>query len=361
MISISKQLRRVGLVAVALGSIGLSGQAFAQNTLSGTPIVNTATVNYSVSSIAQTPVTAAATFVVDTAINLNVTDTGTTQTLVTPGQPNALTVFTLTNTSNIASSFTFAATQPTTDGFDMYPQGGSATGNLNVYVDANANGTYEPLTDTQSTIPSLGRNLSIAVFVLGDTPIGTANGLIAQVRLTATARDTAAGNPAWVTTPGADTAMGVQIVVRNSTAFDDDEYLVQSAALAVAKSSSVIWDPLNLFSVNAKAIPTAIMEYAISLTNTGTVSATLVSISDPIPTNTTFSATNPYNAGASNVSITVGVAAPTFCLAEAGGTDSNSDGCVRTAGGTLTVGAPALSTIASGGTPVVVRFRVTIN
>jgi uncharacterized repeat protein (TIGR01451 family) len=102
------------------------------------------------------------------------------------------------------------------------------------------------------------------------------------------------------------------------------------------------------------------MEYGITLTNTGAVSASVVTITDPVPTNTTF-ANATYNAGASNVSITVG-AATTFCQAEAGGTDSNADGCFRTAGGVLTVGAPALSTIATGaGNAVTVRFRVTIN
>src|SRR3982751_3421839 len=106
MISAFKQMRRVGLAAVALGLIGMSGTAFAQNTASGTSISNTATVNYSVNSIAQTPVNASTSFLVDTVINLNVT--GGTTVNVTPGQTAAVTIFTLTNTSNIASNFTVA-------------------------------------------------------------------------------------------------------------------------------------------------------------------------------------------------------------------------------------------------------------
>jgi hypothetical protein len=47
-------------------------------------------------------------------------------------------------------------------------------------------------------------------------------------------------------------------------------------------------------------------------------------------------------------------------MAEAGGTDNNSDGCVRTVGGALSVGAPAITTVAAGST-VTVRFQVTIN
>jgi hypothetical protein len=61
------------------------------------------------------------------------------------------------------------------------------------------------------------------------------------------------------------------------------------------------------------------------------------------------------------VSITVGAGSPTFCSAESG-SDSNGDGCFRTAGGVLTVGAPAITQVAQGGvaTRLSVRFRMTI-
>ena len=58
MFNVHKQIRRVGLAVVAVGSIGLSGQAFATGTPSGDIITNTATVNYTVASVAQTPITA---------------------------------------------------------------------------------------------------------------------------------------------------------------------------------------------------------------------------------------------------------------------------------------------------------------
>ena len=61
-----KQIRRVGLAVVAVGSIGFAGQAFAQNTPSGDTITNTATVNYTVNSVTQTPISANAAFTVDT-------------------------------------------------------------------------------------------------------------------------------------------------------------------------------------------------------------------------------------------------------------------------------------------------------
>jgi uncharacterized repeat protein (TIGR01451 family) len=212
----------------------------------------------------------------------------------------------------------------------------------------------------------------VYVFIVADTPVTATNGGAANVRLTATTAD-AGTNGVTLTTenPGtADTALSMDVVFIdagvnvNRVVFADDQYFVQTAALAVAKTSTVVSDPINGTAgpgVFPKAIPLAVMEYGITLTNTGAVPATVVTITDPIPANTTF-ATGTYNAGASNVSIQTG-ATTTFCVAEAGGTDSNADGCVRTAGGVLSVGAPALATVATGGAAnaVTVRFRVTIN
>jgi uncharacterized repeat protein (TIGR01451 family) len=341
-----QQMRRVVLAAVALGSIGMSGTAFAQNTASGTTVTNTATVNYSVNSIAQTAINASTNFVVDTVVNLNVT--GGTTVNVTPGQTAAVTIYTVTNTSNATSNFNLAPTNQAGDQFD-------AT-NLAVRVDGNGNGTYEPANDTATSITGLVRNGSVAVFILGDIPGTATNTQTAIARLTASAINPAT-SAAWVNDAGADVQGTVQIVVANNTAFAQDTYVVATATLGVTKTSSVISDPFN-GTTNPKAIPGAVMQYAIAIANTGSQAATLQSINDPIPTNTTFLAGQ--FAGTTDVSVQVNAAPATFCVAEAGGTDTNADGCVRTVGGALTVGAPAITTVAAAAT-VTVRFRVTIN
>ena len=96
MISVFKQKWRIALATVALGSIALSGTAFAQNTASGVTITNTATVNYSVASISQTPISAVAAFVVDTVIDLNVTPVASAVTF-TPGQTGVAKAFTVSD------------------------------------------------------------------------------------------------------------------------------------------------------------------------------------------------------------------------------------------------------------------------
>jgi uncharacterized repeat protein (TIGR01451 family) len=335
-------MRRVGLAAVALGSLAVSGQVFAQNTASGTTISNTATVNYSVNSVNQTPVSASTSFLVDTVINLNVTG-GVTYN-VTPAAIGQVATYTVTNTSNITSNFTLGVTNEAAaaNDFDM--------NNLVVHVD-NGDNVYNAVDDTATSITGLASGVSRTVFVTGDVPGGALNNEDAPVRLTATAIEPVSGL-AWVNDTNADDPDVVQIVVANAAAFGDDTYHIQTATLGVTKSSAVITDNLVPPSANPKAIPGATVEYTITISNTGSQAATLQSISDTMPAATTFRA-DEYP-GATDVSIQVDANPVTYCTSTA-----DADGCVLT-GTTLTVGGPTLTSIAAGST-IVVRFRVTIN
>jgi uncharacterized repeat protein (TIGR01451 family) len=201
-------------------------------------------------------------------------------------------------------------------------------------------------------------------------PVTATNAQYANVRLTAAAavnntpatlltQSAGADNPATVEIVFADGAGAGGDALRNGRFAADDQYAVQSAALSVLKASTVVSDTFN-GATNPKAIPGATVEYAVTVTNTGAVAATGLAIADPLPANTTF-LQNGYSSGTRDVQISVG-ATNTFCIAEAGGTDSNADGCVRTAGGALQVGAPALGAVAVGAAnAVTLRFRVTIN
>jgi len=344
MTSVLKQMRRVGLAVVALGSIGISGTAFAQvtGTPSGDTVSNTATVNYTVGTVAQAPITATAAFTVDTVIRFTVTTTSAEN--VTPGQTGLIAAFTVDSASNISSNFSLALTPVVApdDDFDM--------SNIVIRVD-DGDGVYEtsdPVATSITGLESVGR----VVWVTSDVPINRLDGDTSNIRITATAINPST-SAAWINDTGADVAGGAaQIVVANATAEDDAVYTVQTATLAVTKSSSVITDNLVPPSANPKAIPGATVEYQILIQNTGSQPATLNSISDPVPGATTF-ATGQY-AGSTDVSITVGAGAPTFCTVAA-----DADGCTLT-GTTLTVGAPAITSVAANST-VTVRFRVTIN
>ncbi|HPF25873.1 MAG TPA: hypothetical protein PK159_04700 [Steroidobacteraceae bacterium] len=379
-----RQLKKVVAVLIACGSVGVAQQAYGAGTPANTAINNRATVNFSVNGVVQAPIESSptgnsvpgannganTTFVVDNRIDLTVTEVSGNATGTTPGQPNGVTAFTVTNTGNSAQGYQLTPTNLTggtlfgaSDVFDM--------ANLRVFVDANGNSTYEPATDTATSINTLAPDANVIVFVVADTPITATNGQAANVRLTArTAAPGTNGATLMTETAGAETPGTVDVVFGDGTAggnvardgqgFADDQYLVSAATLTVAKARTVVSDPFN-GTTNPKSIPGAVLEYAVTVTNSGGTAATGVVITDPVPANTTF-ANGTYNAGASNVQLQVGANPATFCVAEAGGTDTNTDGCVITAAGVLTVGAPALATVATGaGNAVTVRFRVTIN
>jgi hypothetical protein len=310
-----------------------------------------------VSAVAQTPVSAANSFTVDTIVRFNLT--GGTTVNVAPGQTNQYQTYTLTNTSNTTSQFTLAPSNDSAgDDFEMKLPGTSTDG-VNVYADTNGNGVYDAGTDLQVTanvtLTSVAPTNTAVYFVVGDTPIGATNNLNANVTLLATAIDPTT-SAAWVNDTGADAQGGTaQIVVGNGTATRPGTFHVQTATLAVTKASSVISDPINLTGAGRKAIPGAVMQYQILVVNSGSQSATLQNITDPVPAATAFRQGD--FTGSTDVEIQVGAAPATYCIAESGA-DSNADGCFRT-GATLTIGAPAITTVAAS-SQVAVRFHVTI-
>lgn len=379
----NKLWQRAWLTAMALGTLGVLQNAYAVGTAASTSITNRATVNYTVGGVAQSPIESSpagnttpgvgngtnTAFVVDNKVDLTVTEVSGAATIVNPGQLNAVAVFRVTNTGNAPQAYQLAPSNlagtvlfGNTDNTDV--------NNLRVFVDANNNGTFEAAIDTATSITTLAADANVRVFIVADVPVTATNGQFSNVRLIAS---TAVNNTPAVLltqTAGADTPGAVDVVFADGagTAGDvardgkhsaDDQFAVQSAALTLQKTSVVISDPFNA-AVNPKAIPGAVIEYTVVVTNNGAVAAAGVAVTDPPPANTTF-LQNVYSAGTRDVQISVG-ALNTFCVAEAGGTDTNADGCVRTAGGSLSVGAPALATVATGAAnAVTVRFRVSIN
>jgi uncharacterized repeat protein (TIGR01451 family) len=286
------------LAVVALGA----SPAFAAGTTAGTTVTNTVTLNYSVGGVGQTAITDDDQFVVDRKINLTVAEVGTTTTTVSPGQADAITAFTVTNTSNAVLDFALSSAQQTggagahsnTDNFDV--------SGVAIFVDVNNNGTYESATDTATFIDELAADASKTVFILGDVALARVTGDVAAVTLTATAREsgtagsqgaavtqTAGANTAGVDTVFADLA-GATDAARDAAHSAKDDYTVLAANLSVTKTSSVISDPFN-GTTNPKMIPGAVVEYCIAISNAaGGATATNVSITDPIPANTTYSA-----------------------------------------------------------------------
>ncbi|MFH1688736.1 MAG: hypothetical protein ABIE42_00685 [Candidatus Eisenbacteria bacterium] len=300
-----KRCTVAGLVSPLLAGVlvvGLSLTAQAAGTASGTSVDNTATIDYQVGGVDQTPVTDIVSFVVDNRIDLTVSTNDVAAVVVVPGAGSQVLTFTVTNDGNTTQDYSLTAQVASgtwggaTDNFD-------ATG-VQVFVDGNGNGIYEPATDTASYIDELIADDSVGVFVVGSIPLaridddGALYDLVAQTAeggvpgtqgADVTSDDSGiADNPATVEIVFADGA-GTADALYDGQHSSRDAYLVVTATIGVAKSSSVVTDPIN-GAVNPKAIPGATVRYTITVSNTGSAGATSVVIVDTTPTNTTYSA-----------------------------------------------------------------------
>lgn len=350
-------LRLAVLAGLALGG---GSQAWAAGTGAGTTVSNTATVNYEVGGVAQTAVDSNTTsFVVDRKINLTVAEVGGATTQVVPGGTARVTTFTVTNTSNSPLDFSLAAANKTGDDFDL-------TG-LTAYVESGATAGFQATEDIATYIDELVADGSATVYVVGDVPAGVVNGNDADVSLTATAHQsvdaitgvyvatagslaaaaaesntTSADNTAFVDTVFADAAgTATGDVAEDGKHSDDDAYTVSTATLSVTKSSTVVSDPFNGVSANAKAIPGAVIEYCLDVNNGGAAAADNIVLTDAIPANTSYVAgsmkINAAGTGAacdvgSGTAVTDIVDAPTPDAAEYDGTAApNGAVTIRTA------------------------------
>lgn len=363
MIFIQRPLARSLLALAALGSLGVLREAHAVGTDAATNITNTATVNYSVGAVAQAPISASASFLVDRRIDFTVSEVNGAATSVNPNQPNQATTFTVANTGNATQEFRLTgANRPNGDTLFGQTDNGDVEEPPRVFLD-DGDGVFDA-GDTQVSFVSVAEDATVTVHVVANIPAGLANGTYANVRLTAAAAQAGtSGATLEVETAGPDTA-AVDVVFADGTAggnvgrdgqgFAHDQYAVVAAALTVTKTSDVISDPVNGVSADAKAIPGAVIEYVLTLANAAGAGAPAasISLSDPVPANTSF-ATGAFGGAGQDISVSANGGPVSYCTAAA-----DADDC-SVAAGTLTVGATTLGSIAAGGN-VVVRFRVTI-
>jgi uncharacterized repeat protein (TIGR01451 family) len=378
-------LTRFGLRTALAGLLALGGAwstANAQLTQAGTTINNRATVSYSVGGVGQTDIESSPTgnvapganngadtqFLVDQVVDLTVNEASGNATTTSPGAAAAVIAFTVQNDGNAPQGYQLTISEEVgtilfgnTDNYtiglpnllirvDEDPSAGDGTGN----------DTYDG-TETATAIDVLNPGQQITVFVIANIPLTAANDDFANVNLLAqTAVAGTNGATAQTESPGVNDPTTVEVVFGDldtspNDGADDatDQYAIQSAALTVTKAATVVSDPFG--SASPRAVPAAIVEYTVTVANTGTTAADAIAVTDIVPTDTTLR-TGLY-AGTTDVEVTVGASPATFCIADAA--DANADGCAFD-GTTLTVGAPALGSIAAA-SDATVRFRVEIN
>lgn len=309
----------IAALVVAMSAAIGTGTVHAAGTASGTSISNLSTLNYSVGGVAQPAIGSSqagnssgagtpTTFVVDNRVNVTVATTDATFVSVVPGALARVTTFTVTNTGNTVQDFALTSAQAVngqtlfggTDNFD--------TPACSQFVETAGGAGYQAGSDTTTFIDELAADATRTVYVVCNIPAGQVNNDNAIVGLIATARAGGGGGvlgAVLTETAGADTA-GVDIVFGDAAGTDDlarnanhssrSAYRVVSAALSVAKISTLICDPFN-GTTNPKHIPGAIVRWTITITNTGAASATLNTVTDAINAATAFDANLVTGAG----------------------------------------------------------------
>ena len=292
------------LIAIAFGGINV----FAVGTPAGTDIVNIATVTYEVGAV--TGLTAAsdpgtATVTVAEILDIQVTSQDASALQVTPGDTDSVRTFRVTNIGNGTEAVELSALSTLT-GDDFNPTSpsiridGDGDG---LYVPANdpayVPGTNDPVLDANDTV---NNNDWVTVFILNNIPsTGVVEGNTGDTQLTA-ASITAVNDtnlPAFGSiTPGTQITSptffegdgGVEAVVGSSQAYGEaiGTYVISSVEIEVRKSV-VITDAFG--QGLAIAMPGGTLTYTIEVEVTsGTGTADNVVFTDPLPTNTTFTA-----------------------------------------------------------------------
>ncbi len=290
------------LVLLALVAIIVltASTAFAVGTPSGTTISNGATVDYAVGGVAQAQIASnIASFLVDNRVDLTVTTVDVGPITVLPGSTLRVLTYQVQNDGNAIQDFRLQAIDAAAAAFGLTETIDAV--NVNVFVDGNGNGTYEPALDTATWVDEMAADANIIAFVVADIPGTAVINDVASYDLLAIAATAATpgalGGDAVEDSGVADDPNAVQIVFGDGAGTIDavqdgqfssrDSYQVANANVTLAKSSVVVEDPFNGVT-NPKAIPGARVTYTIDLDNTGSGNADNVSIVDAIPANTVF-------------------------------------------------------------------------
>lgn len=310
-------MKRTRLSALLLASAfaAMTPQmAQAVGTPACTSIANTALVDYSVGSVAQPQESGIATpFVVGNKVNLEVVvGNASPGVSVVQGPTGGMMTFTVTNTGNkiqdyALSTVNLAAAQTAWAGITDEFDAGAAT----AYVESGATAGYQPLQDTALFIDELDPTVTypneatigtrtVYVISAGPIPASAGNGDNALYGLIATTHrgGTSGGAIGALVVDGETGACSEDTVFadiagtqgQDDAALDgkdsDRSGLVVSAdaTLNVTKTSAVYSDPINGISVNAKAIPGAIVTYTILIENpvTSTATANAITIADSL-------------------------------------------------------------------------------
>jgi uncharacterized repeat protein (TIGR01451 family) len=253
--------------------------ALAAGTAAGTNITNKASVSFVVDTTTVNQESNEVTLQVAEVLDLTLAWQDSGNILAKAEETGKVATFLLTNTGNGSEAFTLTVDNGLgADQFDPTLVG--------TYLDANGNGQYDAGIDTLYSAgvndPVLAADASLSLFVVNDIPAGVNDSDLGKTGLSAAA-NTGTGVPGTAF-PGAGDG-GINAVVGATGAGADDEATFQISAVDVSVvKSQAITDPYG----GSQPMPAAVITYSIPVTASGSGTAKSVTVTDPIPANTTY-------------------------------------------------------------------------
>lgn len=275
-----KTLNLLMLTCLVVGTT--TSLAEAAGTTAGTPINNTATVNYNVDGVDLEKDSPTVTFTVAELLDVTLVSRDASNVVVKPGDSGAMLTFELTNTGNYQEGFTL--TVDNTDATDDFDPETPTT----IYFDANDNDTYDDGTDTLydgTNLPALAADESIHLFVFNNIPSTPADTELGISNLQADAQTGTGSEGTAFSGAGFDGSVAAVVGTSGASANADGTYQVSRVDVTIGKTGVVIEDGLT--GSGNEPVPGATIEYTITVDVVGGTAAGLV-ITDPIPAATTY-------------------------------------------------------------------------
>ncbi len=286
-------LGRLIFVAFTVGAAFAPLQLHALGTDAGTNIENTATVNFEIGGLPQTPVASNTTQTrVDELLDVVVVNNDGGAVAVGSPDTGAVLQFTVTNNGNGAEVYRIVADADVAEG------GFNPTLDQ-LYLETNGTPGLQVGSDTAYvpgiSDPSINEDESLVVYVVSNIPGGLAQADNGDVELRAVAQTVidqagtddpgAAGWPtpgtsyAGLGDGGGDAVVGSSYDSGSLLLLNTGRYQVSNAVISVTKSVLSIADPFG----GSTVVPGSVITYQLVLTVAGTGTADAVVMTDPLP------------------------------------------------------------------------------
>lgn len=306
-------MKRFVVVMSVLGLCLIAPVVWADGTPAGTAITNQATATFTVGTTEMTVPSNEVTVRVAELLDVSVVWQDAAAITVSPGDSSRVLTFLVTNTGNGTDDYTLTGLSNGLPGDQFDPA------LVDLYLDANSNGVFDPFIDDQYipgiNDPTLDADATVLIFSLNhipeEDPPGTPliDGDLGHSQLMATS-NTGVGPPGTVV-PGAGEE-GTDAVVGESGGNDTDVgiYVVSNVVIIVTKSA-VVSDPWG----GDEPVPGAVIAYTLVVVAAGSGTAQDVTITDAVPEFTTynpgsvtfdsFALTDAVDADAGHVTVTL--------------------------------------------------------